>query len=260
MEQRELEELAEWFVSYCRGYYQGDVAYDRNILLKEEHTQRVRGFAAQLAAELHLADDECRTAEAVALCHDVGRFEQFRRYRTFRDADSENHAALGARVLRGAGVLDCISEGERELVLRAVALHNVFALPPGLDQATVTQARLIRDADKLDIWRVFHDFYLGAEEERADAVTLGFPDLPVCSPEALAALLNGEMVRLDSVATLADFKLLQLSWLFDLNSQAACRLARENGHLARIAATLPPDPAVREAVNVVMAALAERAG
>ena len=38
-------------------------------------------------------------AEAIALFHDVGRFPQYARYKTFRDSISTNHAALGASVL-----------------------------------------------------------------------------------------------------------------------------------------------------------------
>ena len=47
-----------------------------------------------------------RIAEAVALLHDVGRFEQYKRYGTFNDRKSVNHAALGVEIMkknRGAG-------------------------------------------------------------------------------------------------------------------------------------------------------------
>jgi len=38
-------------------------------------------------------------AEVIAWLHDIGRFEQFDRYRTFADAESENHAQIALRVI-----------------------------------------------------------------------------------------------------------------------------------------------------------------
>src|SRR6185369_17630796 len=101
--------------------------------------------------------------------------------------------------------------------------------------------RLIRDADKLDIWRVFIDYYGLPEEERASAVGLGFPDLPQCSPEVLKCLRQREIVQLAAVQTLNDFKLLQLSWVFDLNFPESFRLVRERGCIDALAAVLPTD-------------------
>lgn len=259
MDRHDLDALTSWFGAYCRRYYTGVPEDDRNIAIKEEHTGRVRDFSGRIALDEEFAPGDLLLAEAIGICHDVGRFEQYRRYRTYRDADSENHALLGVRELKGEGALEHLPPVEQKIIMQAVSLHNVFALPAGLGPVAGRQARLIRDADKLDIWRVFLEYYRSEEGERASAVSLGFPDLPVCSPGPLAALARGEMVRLDALVTLADFKLLQISWVFDLNFSASCRLAGENGDLAGIAATLPAQPGVREVVDAALALLARRA-
>jgi len=72
-----------------------------------------------------------------------------------------NHAVLGAKTLLERNVLRDLPKRERSLIVRAVALHNVFILPVGLDDEILLHAKLIRDADKLDIWRVFIELSTG---------------------------------------------------------------------------------------------------
>ena len=47
------------------------------------------------------------------------------------------------------------------------------------------------------------------------------------------------MVNLSMLKTLNDFKLLQLSWVFDLNFTASFRQLQERDYIGGIAATLP---------------------
>lgn len=246
-----MKSLREWFSGYCRSFYTGSEEEDRNIRLKEEHTHRVCANMGLLAESVGLDAADRFLAETVALFHDVGRFEQYRRYRTFKDSESVNHALLGSRVLAEERVLDALSEEDRRLVTRAVTLHNCFRVPEGLDGRSLLFLRLIRDADKLDIWRVFVDYYGQTEGERASAVALGFPDLPEWTSEVIDTLLRGEMVNLSLLRTLNDFKLLQLSWIFDLNFAASFRLVRERRYVETLAATLPADDAVARAVAFV---------
>ena len=243
--------LRDWFSGYCRSFYTDCEEDNRNYRLKEEHTGRVCDAMEVLAEGLGLGESDRLLAGAVALFHDLGRFEQYRQYRTFKDSDSINHAALSARVLAEQGVLAHLPAQERQLITSSVALHNVFRIPAGLPERGLLFLKLIRDADKLDIWRVFIEFYGQAEEERASAVGLGFSDLPDCSPEVVASLQRGQMVNLATVRSLNDFKLLQLSWVYDLNFPGSFRLVRERRYLEEMEATLPDDRGVRQAVACV---------
>ena len=259
MKEPDFTRLREWFAAYCRPFYSGVIEDDRNIALKEEHTDRVCANMAAIVADLDLDESDRLLAKSIALLHDAGRFEQYRRFRTFRDRDSVNHAALGVQVIADAGALDFLPETDRRLILKAIGLHNVFALPADLDGRLTLFVRLIRDADKLDIWRVFVDYFAQPEAERASAAALGFSDLPSCAPAILGALLGGRMANLAEVVTLNDFKLLQLSWVYDLNFPAAFRLASEHGHLHQLALLLPQEEEVQRAVAAVTAWVCERA-
>ncbi len=248
MTDQDLRRLHEWFRSYCSAFSAPDPADQRNFTLKQEHTLRVCENSRRIARDEGLPAPEQALAEAIALFHDVGRFPQYQQYRTFKDSDSINHAALGAAVLLREQTLAALPAEERRLIVRTVALHNVFSIPPGLDDELLRQVRLIRDADKLDVWQVFLDYYSIPQQERPSAVALGLPDLPVWSPQALETLRSGRMVRLDMLTTLTDFKLLQLSWIFDLNYPASFSMVSERQYIRRMAETLP---AHREIASLV---------
>ena len=251
MNKQEVAFLKQWFSDYCSTFYTSDINDQRNISLKEAHTYRVCDNIIRLVKGLAVGDSDTNLAEVIALFHDVGRFSQYRQYKTFKDADSVNHAALGVKVLAEEKVLDNVNEEDRKLIIRAIGLHNVFSIPEGLDEKTSLYLKLIRDADKLDIWRVFIEYYTLPEEERASAVSLGFPDIPECSTEVLDSLRKGEMVNLSKLKTLSDFKLLQLSWVYDLNFPISFRLVAERDYINRIADTLPKSDDISGALNLI---------
>lgn len=253
MNRADFEILKRWFSGYCRSFYTTNQADQKNILLKEEHTSRVIANIAEIAGRLGFNERQKAIAEVIALFHDVGRFPQYRQYGTFRDSVSTNHAALSAQVLTEHDVLNILPAADRELILRAVSLHNVFSMPARLDEETLLFLKMIRDADKLDIWRVFIDYYNQPAEDRAEAAALGLPDRDEYSPEVLASLLRRELVHLSSLRTLNDFKLLQLAWVFDLNFTGSLQLLMERSYIDELAATLPKKAEIAEAVNSVKA-------
>lgn len=255
MRPEDLQQLQGWFTGYVAEFSDLDPEGLRNIRLKEEHTRRVVDCMAALTEGEGLAEHERLIAAAVALLHDVGRFPQYRRWRTFRDSESDNHARLSLEVIRREGILDVLDAEERLLIEEAVRCHNLLELPQQFASPTDQYIRLIRDADKLDIWRVFLEFYRLPVEERATAVGLGFADLPEVTPACLDSLAQGNIVRLDQARVLNDFKLLQISWVYDLNFATTRRLLLEREYLVHLAATLPATPQVHAAVDRAVATL-----
>ena len=248
MRQADLVSLKKWFSDYCRSFYSSDRNDQNNIELKEQHTGRVCQNIREIAKGLALGEDRLILAEAIALFHDVGRFPQYAKYRTFRDSSSVNHGVLGAQTLIREKVLDDLPGDEREIIVESVRFHNAFSVPKSDGEDKVFFIRLIRDADKLDIWRVFLDHYEGPVESRASAVSLGLPDIPGYSEDVLSRLYDKEIVSLSRIKTLNDFKLLQLSWVFDLNFLPSFRLLSERNYIERITAHLPDVKAIDDLV------------
>jgi len=239
MTQKDLIFFKRWFSDYCKSFYSPNSEDQKNILLKEQHTIKVRENIVDIAKRLSLGSHQTMLAEAISLFHDIGRFPQYAKYKTFRDSVSVNHGVLGAQILLKENILRDLPENEQKLIVKAVKLHNAFSTPKKENNSIIFFIKLIRDADKLDIWRVFVEFHESPVENRASAVSLELPDTPEYSKNILSLLYKKQIVPLSRIKTLNDFKLLQLSWLYDLNFKPSFQLFLERDYMNRITAQLP---------------------
>ena len=244
-----LNRLKKWFSNYVAGYYSDDPDYNRAIRLKEDHTRRVCENIIRLCTDLRISDYNTRLAEAMALLHDVGRFEQYAVYRTFNDRASENHARLGLRQISRHNVLAGCTKRSRRFITRSIAYHNAAKLPEAEDEETLFFMRLLRDADKLDIWNVFIDYYRERENYRNAAIELDLPDDPEYSQKILDAFHSQSFALIQDLKTLNDFKLLQISWVFDLNFTPSFQAVHRRKYINQIEATLPQSKEITEAVK-----------
>lgn len=158
-------------------------ASDEKIKLKIDHTYRVAELCGRIAQSEGMPEADVELAWLLGMLHDVGRFEQLRRYGTFNDAVSVDHAELGADILFGAKensskelaaaektdakktvpgvktgagrIRDYIPEdGEDDLIETAIRVHSAYRIPENLDARTEKLCHILRDADKIDILRV----------------------------------------------------------------------------------------------------------
>lgn len=237
-----IEEHIEWFTGQVRSFLEGDPEHDGHIELKLEHSLNVLAEARGVTASLDLTPGMERLAHLAALYHDAGRFPQYRRYRTFRDSISEDHAKLGARSLRAWNALGGLPRADRALVLGAVALHNRKSVPERIAPELALLTRIVRDADKLDIVRIMLD-HLRPGGKRSDVVTLHLADEPDrYTPEIAGQIRQGLIGDYAYMRYENDFKLLLISWVFDLNFKASRRAFLERGHAGELLSLLPRSP------------------
>lgn len=258
MTHKDISIFKKWFSDYVKSFYSLNKIDNKNILIKEEHTGYVVKNAVLIAKVLCLDENNMLLTEAAALFHDIGRFKQYALYKTYADRDSVNHAVLGTALLAGEKVLNRLSEYEEGLILETVKLHNVFKMPQVSNKDTKTILKIVRDADKLDIWRVFSEYYLTSVENRPSAVSLGVPDIPEYSDKIIRTILNRQMAYLNDVKTLNDFKLLQLSWIYDINFPVSLSLVAEKRYIVKIVDTLPKTDDIRDAVGHIQEYLVEK--
>ena len=83
------------FKKYLQAY---NLEYGK-IELKIRHTFGVVNASEYIAKELKLSDEDIELAKLIALLHDIGRFEQIKRYDCFIDNKSIDHAILGNEIL-----------------------------------------------------------------------------------------------------------------------------------------------------------------
>ena len=242
MRQEQLEKFKKWFDDYVAGFYGDDEYINANIKLKDEHSKRVCEEMAYLAGELGLDENQRLIADTVALFHDIGRFRQFEEYQTYHDPRSLNHCILGLEVLGEYDVLAGVEQGEREVIEKAIEYHGLKELPAGLDGDCLLYCRMIRDADKVDIFYIVVVNY-GEYEEDPEGFKLEveLPDEPWYSPEVVGAVLDGQRVDNEVLKTWNDMKLCQLSWVYDVNFAATLKRIKEKKYLKKIFDFLPSD-------------------
>ncbi|MCD6305947.1 MAG: HD domain-containing protein [Deltaproteobacteria bacterium] len=229
-----LKRLTAWFYEYVDQFVSRDPCIQQNIDLKTRHTQRVCEAIRDIGATLNLSQEDLCTAEVTGWLHDIGRFEQYTRYGTFMDHRSEDHAALGVRVIRESRILKRMDVFDAKLILKVVGAHNRAGLPAEKDARTLLFLRLLRDADKVDIWHVVTSYYRDSGKKRNHALELDLPDLPRISDPVYDGLMKGRLVNMVDLKTVNDFKLLQMGWVYDVNFLRTFQIVRERGYLEAI--------------------------
>ena len=230
--------------------------------LKRIHTGKVVGNARAIASGEGFDAGTAAVCVAAALLHDTGRYEQLKRYNTFRDSESIDHAVFSHDIVRDLGWLDECAEIERKAVLDAVLFHNRRDVPDGLDALTCAAAHVVRDADKLDIFRVLEERVATTDWRNDCAAFWNLPVHAAPNPAVLAAIREQRPVDYQNIKTLADFVLIQVGWMVSgLNYATTRRLAAERGHLAfrrSFLHELTDDPAIDELCDLAYAAMATK--
>lgn len=126
---------------------------DPKIKLKIDHIKRVANISHIIATKLGLDKEKKELAETIGFFHDIGRFKQVETYNTFSDRDSVNHAEYAIKVLFEDNLIEKfnIDEKYKKIIKLAIINHNKNQIDEGLNDNEMLFAKIIRDADKLDI-------------------------------------------------------------------------------------------------------------
>ncbi|MDF7801176.1 HD domain-containing protein [Pontiellaceae bacterium B1224] len=248
MNSAQLQTIKFWFTNYTKSF-----AIERKLnpvlQLKVDHCQRVADNSRQLAEDMGWNATEANRAEALGWLHDVGRFSQFTEFGTFMDSAAINHGERGWEIVRESGILPTLAPEERAVLLDGIRYHNAKNEPDHLAEVSRPFLKLIRDADKLDIYRIVLDSI------EAD----GFQELPnmlpqivlqgPVSPDVLCQILKHRSCSTEAVRSLADFLMMQLCWIYDLNYPVSFQLVSERNIIGRFEQLLPENQAVGQFVQ-----------
>jgi hypothetical protein len=250
--------LSSRFSVYVRSYYSDDPEIQEAVILKERHSFRVLSNACAIAESEKFDTGDIFAVKASSLLHDLGRFHQFAKYRTFNDNVSENHALLGISVLSCESFDRMIPEGDLPTVLAAVRNHNRKDIEENLSARELAVSQVIRDADKLDILELMIRCFGPAEENPHPEYKFNLPDTPGYNPEIIDLLSSKKKIDNKMRKNLNDFKLSLISWLRDLNYPYSKQSAVESRFADRIAIRLPGDAVIAGIVDEIKKDLAVR--
>ena len=239
MTQDDVSFFTSWFEEYTKSYSSEDTEVEANLRYKKEHSLRVRDHMLTIGRDFQLDANQMFLAEVIGIFHDVGRFEQYAKYHTFKDHQSKDHAKLGLSILERNQILSGrVSELEKEIILTAIENHNQRVIHENVGGNTLLFCKLIRDADKLDILDQIINFYENPWRTPYLAVEGNHEDKSY-SPEIIQSILSGKKVSYTRVKTSVDSKLIRLSWLLDLTFPTALEIAKKKQYFKRLRAFIP---------------------
>lgn len=241
------------FAEYVRNYDPSD----EKIKLKIDHTYRVAGLCQRIAESLGLSEPDVDIAWLLGMLHDIGRFEQIRRFGTFNDVQSVDHAEFGADLLFKEGLIRKFAEGyyeecelaepenqEDEQIIKnnehhnkdtgllemAIRQHNKYRVKEDLTERQRMFCDILRDADKVDIFKVNADIPM---EIIYDVTTEELKN-GVITKEVLESFYKKETVLKSVRRSVVDHIVGHISLLFELVYKESYRQAKEQGYVYKL--------------------------
>lgn len=241
------------FAEYVRNYDPSD----EKIKLKIDHTYRVAGLCQRIAESLGLSEPDVDIAWLLGMLHDIGRFEQIRRFGTFNDAQSVDHAEFGADLLFKEGLIRKFAEGyyeecelaepenqEDEQIIKnnehhnkdtgllemAIRQHNKYRVKEDLTERQRMFCDILRDADKVDIFKVNEDIPM---EIIYDVTTEELKN-GIITKEVLESFYKKETVLKSVRRSAVDHIVGHISLLFELVYKESYRQAKEQGYVYKL--------------------------
>ena len=181
-----------------------------------------------IAESLKLSEEEIKLAELLGIFHDLGRFEQVRIADTFSDRDSKiNHAEQSVKVLFEDGLIRKFIEDDKydDLIKKAVYNHNRADIETGLTEKELLFAKIIRDADKLDI------FYSTSFEEFTALCWYKDFDQEEIGELEIEDIRNRRLVNYANIKNNADMITIFYGYIFDLNFEVSLKIVAEHNYL-----------------------------
>ena len=257
-----VERLKGLYDGYVDGYRGADGRLPEMMRLKRVHTAFVVKNAEQIADGESFDDLERETALAAALLHDTGRYEQLLRYNTFKDSESVDHAVFSHDIVKEKGWLVEVGARRPDAVLEAVLYHNRREIPDGLDRVTRIASDTVRDADKLDIFRVLEDQVANSDWRSGSRAFWNLSVSAPPNPDVVACIEGRRPVDYQDIKSLSDFVLIQVGWMIsELAFATSRRLCAERGHLEyrrRFLHELTDSPAIDRICDMAAGAVALR--
>ena len=224
----DLVQAKEVFSKYVNEF---DVK-DPKIDLKIRHTFHVQNLSEYLAEKIGLNDEDFRLASLIGLLHDIGRFEQLKENDSYFDFIGWDHADYGIKLLFDDGMIRKFVEEDiyDEIIRKAIYHHNKISLvEDGLTEREILFAKIIRDSDKLDNYRVkVNDTFeaiIGATQEEVENSTY--------TEKIFEDFKKEQLIVSKECKTIIDFWLSFLAFTFDLNFKESYIYLKENDYINR---------------------------
>ena len=240
----DLEKAKQEFIKYTENF---DLTEKKHIELKQKHSLRVMENSKEIATRMGLDQEKIELAELIGLLHDIARFEQYKQFKTFSDAESFDHGDYGAKLLftnqkdldenqriKGLNPQDKFirkfieTDKYDNIIEKAIKNHNKFEIENGLNDEELFYAKLIRDADKTDIiYESIIIFWKGNEEQINNSKITDKYMQQLLEHKLFKREKGVKIEGLDSVLAVAVF-------VFDINYKESFQILKERDYMNQV--------------------------
>ena len=205
---------------------------DGKIALKVAHILRVSELSKKIAISLNLSEEDIKLAELIGLLHDIGRFEQVRKYNTFIDKISINHGEYGVKILFEDNLIEKFNVDEKyyKINKKAILNHNRSQIEENLTEQELLHSKIIRDADKLDC------FYVLLTDDIKNTYGCSAEDMQneTFSNEIKREFKEDHMIDYKKRATYGDIWISHMAYVFDFYYKSSYIVIKEKDYLNKL--------------------------
>ena len=217
-----LEKAKDEFLKYTENYDLNN----SNIFRKQTHSLRVMEISKQISEGLNLSQEEIELATLIGLLHDIARFEQYTKFKTFKDARSVDHGDLGVEILDKDIRKYIKTDKYDEIIKIAIKNHNKYAIENGLTKKQELFSKIVRDADKIDI--IYEAIEMFWENQKSEV------ENSKISREVVEQFKKQELINKLDKETLIDDVVSIIAFVFDINYDVSLQIIKNNNYINKI--------------------------
>lgn len=199
--------------------------------LKVVHTYHVVDNAVMISKKQGLSEEDTNLAALIGILHDIGRFDELKNLKKF-DSVGNDHAMFASKILFEEGLITNFIDTDKynNIIKKAIENHNKKQIEDGLSDKELLHAKIIRDADKLDNYRV-------KQEEKIENIFPGIVNSKeelensLISDNVYNSVMKEECVDIKDRKYPLDYWICVLAFTFDLNFKETLSIVKENNYI-----------------------------
>ena len=221
-----IEEAKEEFIKYTENFN----TKDKNVKRKQQHSIRVMKIAEQIATNLKLSEEQIQLATLIGLLHDIGRFKQYTDIGLGNNLEGFDHGDYGTKLLFKEGLIRKFIETNKydEIIKKSIKNHNKFSIEAGLTQEELLFAKLIRDADKTDI---FYLLIIGEEKTIWETDNM---NNEIVTNEIYREFIENKHINYKNIETSGDILVAHFAYIYYLYFKPTLRIFKDKRYIDQL--------------------------
>ncbi len=225
----DVKSAKEEFIKYRNLFDKNNANIERKYI----HTINVMEISGIIASSLNLKEEEVNLAKLIGLLHDIARFEEYKdekEEKTFINFKKYNHANKGIEILKENNFIRKFTPEKEydDIIFTAIRNHNKNRIQENLSKKEILFCNILRDADKIDIFRLATTTYWKNEFKQIEYGKINEDMLnEFCNHRTIDISKFPEKTQIDKLIKI-------LALIYDLNYKKSFEILSEHNYFNKI--------------------------